>query len=981
MILYYFNYRIINTVMKKWTYLVAAGLLAGATPVFTGCIDNEEPEGITVLRGAKAELLKAKAAVEQASIAEIQARAALLEAQAATEKAEAAIKEAQAKVIEAQAKQIEAQTEAEKQAAALELEAARAEMEQQAALAEVALKQAELNLQTMQAQYEQALIDLATAKLTLTSAQQKALQPYVTALQTAQKEYDTKAKAVVAAQRAVIAAAKDVDGLTETEIALATRELEKAVKDSEITKAATEKGLEDAKAELAEAQGMEPSELIVKRDAAWEAYEKLNLEVADLRVVMAEKRNEMQADFDEQASLQGAIQEVQDAPITIAPFKYKFPESFGLPLSYLSTYWGELEVVPEIKGGITYSLNDPAAYSKYLFSYMNHIQNLTSMVRDENDKAWTTEQIAVLEAQLKNWEEGALKEAISKWQQAVKVYKTGTAEADYKQFAGYAGLDEAVTAYNKEVEGYNTALAAKNEAQKEVDAAWEKYYMYNHPQIPAGWQLYNIELQEIANTRDEAKASAEEEYNKAIANFNDTDNKLGAARDVKQAEYNKALNNANAEPENEELAKAVETAKTALDAALKAYQDFAATWNDVYSKATAVKDRKIQIALDEYNIAKAKSYEKNVKGEFDKISESLRNEADAQLQAIWDAINNAQTALDAELEKFQTIQETVEEAVNKVSIAYSNYNWGDINGLNGSGSGYYIIDNVKWNVSRGVETFELSITEIAAIDKALAERIVKSRSVSLYGSMVAEGDNDELYQTPSQQLLELTEEQINEIIASKFEDPKIWQYAQYYENFGAVGRKMALETEIAIRKAYNADESANAISAAIEAFNAQLDALKAANDAQLEAWEAAQDAYDQKVLANQAVMAPYEEAITKKDAESKPRYMIWQAYQSAVTAHEENGDKLYSEEDIKNLIKGLEETITELEEAVFTAEGNLLRAQDNLAKWNAEEIEMLDLKKQALEDAEADLAIAQRNLDSANKALQDAIQRINSVTE
>lgn len=57
--------------MKKWTYLVAAGILLGATPVFTGCIDNDEPEGITVLRGAKAELLKAKASVAAASVEQI----------------------------------------------------------------------------------------------------------------------------------------------------------------------------------------------------------------------------------------------------------------------------------------------------------------------------------------------------------------------------------------------------------------------------------------------------------------------------------------------------------------------------------------------------------------------------------------------------------------------------------------------------------------------------------------------------------------------------------------------------------------------------------------------------------------------------------------------------------------------------------------------------------------------------------------------
>ena len=48
--------------MRKWTYLVAALLVGGATTTFTGCIDNDEPAGIEQLRGAKAEFIKAKAA-------------------------------------------------------------------------------------------------------------------------------------------------------------------------------------------------------------------------------------------------------------------------------------------------------------------------------------------------------------------------------------------------------------------------------------------------------------------------------------------------------------------------------------------------------------------------------------------------------------------------------------------------------------------------------------------------------------------------------------------------------------------------------------------------------------------------------------------------------------------------------------------------------------------------------------------------------
>lgn len=50
--------------MRKWTYLVAALLMAGTTATFTGCIDTDEPEGITNLRGAKSELIKAQAAVK-----------------------------------------------------------------------------------------------------------------------------------------------------------------------------------------------------------------------------------------------------------------------------------------------------------------------------------------------------------------------------------------------------------------------------------------------------------------------------------------------------------------------------------------------------------------------------------------------------------------------------------------------------------------------------------------------------------------------------------------------------------------------------------------------------------------------------------------------------------------------------------------------------------------------------------------------------
>ena len=61
--------------MRKWTYLVAALLMSGTAATFTSCIDTEEPAGITDLRGAKADLLRAKAAYQTALANEKQADA------------------------------------------------------------------------------------------------------------------------------------------------------------------------------------------------------------------------------------------------------------------------------------------------------------------------------------------------------------------------------------------------------------------------------------------------------------------------------------------------------------------------------------------------------------------------------------------------------------------------------------------------------------------------------------------------------------------------------------------------------------------------------------------------------------------------------------------------------------------------------------------------------------------------------------------
>ena len=73
--------------MKKWTYLAVAGMLLGSAPVFTGCVDTDEPAGLENLRGAKAQLLQAQAAVQEANAAYRLAEIEYLNAQTAQQQA------------------------------------------------------------------------------------------------------------------------------------------------------------------------------------------------------------------------------------------------------------------------------------------------------------------------------------------------------------------------------------------------------------------------------------------------------------------------------------------------------------------------------------------------------------------------------------------------------------------------------------------------------------------------------------------------------------------------------------------------------------------------------------------------------------------------------------------------------------------------------------------------------------------------------
>ena len=137
--------------MKKWTYLAVAGMLLGSAPVFTGCVDTDEPWGVEQLRGAKAELLKAKAAVEQARVAVIEADAAYRQAETAYMQALADKAAAEAQIQQAKADLEAAKTEAEKQKI-------QADLEQYLENVQIAREQAQKNHEIMMQNLESDLL-------------------------------------------------------------------------------------------------------------------------------------------------------------------------------------------------------------------------------------------------------------------------------------------------------------------------------------------------------------------------------------------------------------------------------------------------------------------------------------------------------------------------------------------------------------------------------------------------------------------------------------------------------------------------------------------------------------------------------------------------------------------------------------------------------------------------------------------------------
>ena len=141
-------------------------MMLGVAPVFTGCVDTDEPAGIENLRGAKAELLRAKAAVEQANAQWVLADAQYREALARHENALAAQAEYEAEKRKLEAEMKAAQNERDKIQLQKEIADLQAQMEENALYHQTTMLQLQMNFEKVRLEYENLMKAIEIAEAT-----------------------------------------------------------------------------------------------------------------------------------------------------------------------------------------------------------------------------------------------------------------------------------------------------------------------------------------------------------------------------------------------------------------------------------------------------------------------------------------------------------------------------------------------------------------------------------------------------------------------------------------------------------------------------------------------------------------------------------------------------------------------------------------------------------------------------------------------
>ncbi|QCD34404.1 hypothetical protein [Muribaculum gordoncarteri] len=940
--------------MKKLTYLVAS-LLTTATVgmTFTGCIDNDEPYGIEQLRGAKAELLKSKKALIEA---DAQYKLALAEAEKVKAAAEAAKFDAERAKTEAEIAEI------------------RQRMDDAARIAEQ-------TLQNLKVAYEQALLAYEKERLELSQQQQTILDGFYRKYFTALNNYNEKYMEYVRAQKDLVANALDPDGIAYD----AKKRVEDAVANAQKALDDAQANIEDYNEQLADAKTWKPSELGAKLTAYQDQVEENTEKMKLIDLTIAENNNESE-EGKALVAAKKALDALYNEEVEIPAYTFNADGAITIP--------GLTEPEEVIGEGWSYTWNSQYGYHGYNDAF-NRLGNFKNSIRryvlDDNDVEWTKAEINNLEAEKKE-KTAEFDNLFAGWKMFADAYNVGAAPK-YDAIIGYDELKKAVDAYNAQVPATQAAKDAYYAAQKAAQEAWDAYNEKNNLEGDA-WSDYYEAVNAANEAYNKAVEAANNELDKTITALNNAVVKAQQEKNAADSKYMIAQGLADKYDDNdlkeaalaalkvaEDAAKALETAEKARDEQAPKAQAKAEKANDL---AAATRDNAITDA------EKARKLAINDAPQIADPLLDAANAADNKVNEAQDAYNEAWNELselvrvwDNETQSYTGVYGAIDNQVEEINKEYQyeeewydGENWHTYTWMPASDySLFYQFENEvngsQWDAEVAIP--ECSVADVCAYSSSNMKYNIIALSNKIYGSYYYDKNDDDILGIPSAQLIPLTKDDIDKMLA-KYGVDEINYPNSYNYYFGLFGITLYYDNRIEVANAYITNKPA--IEAAFEDVQTQIDNLVASReelsdkiDEAGKAVEAAQEAVDEL---NADSWAEYYELQRQNDVADKMIIAISAAAEATGVAQTEQ----WTQETIDAAIENIEQSIKDEEESIPDLEEALARAKYILDQYEKGLISSAELAALDVEEAKLAMDAAKEKLDAAKARLDAAIKSV-----
>lgn len=942
--------------MKKLTYLVAS-LLTTATVgmTFTGCIDNDEPYGIEQLRGAKAELLKSKKALIEA---DAQYKLALAEAEKVKAAAEAAKIDAERAKTEAEIAEIRQRMEA----AALQAEQILARLQAEAELARLTYEQERLNLSTQQ---------------------QTALDGFYRKYFTALNNYNEKYMEYVKAQKDLVANALDPNGTA--------YDAKKAVEDAVTT---AQKNLDDAQAniedyneELAEAKTWKPSELGAKLTAYQDQVEENTEKMKLINLTIAENNNESEEGKALVAAKKALDDALYDEEVEIPAYTFNADGAITIP--------GLTEPEEVIGEGWSYTWNNQYGYHGYndALKRLNNFKNdIRRYVLDDNDVEWTKAEINSLEAEKKE-KAAEFDRLFAGWKMFADAYNVG-GTPKYDALMSYDELKKAVDAYNAQLPATQAAKDAYYAAQKAAQDAWNAYYDKNNLNDDA-WNAYNDAVNAANEAYDKAVAAANKELYKTITDLNNAVVKAQQEKNAANSKYMTAQGLADKYTEDADLKKAAEAAKKVAEDAAKALETAEKAREEQAPKAQAKAEKAndLAAATRDNAIADAEKARELALNDAPQIAGPLLDAANAANNKVneareayvkeWNELSGLVSSWDNETQSYAgvygAVNNQVEEIYNEYQYEEERYdgeNWHIYTWMPYCSYSLFNqfsneVNGSQWDEEAAIP--ECSVADVCAYPSSNMRYNIIALSNKIYGSYYYDKNDDDILGIPSAQLIPLTKEDIDKMLA-KYGIDEMNYPGIYNSDFGLFGKTLYVDNRIEVANAYITNKPV--IEAAFEDVQTQIDNLVASYDEQ-----------DGKVEEARKAVSDAEEAVEELNADSWAEYYELQRQNNVademITAISEAAEATgvaetdqYTQETIDKAIENIEQSIKDKEESIPGLEEALARAKYILDQYEKGLISSAELAALGVEKAKLAMEAAKEELDAAKARLDAAIKSV-----